>query len=186
VSAKKKLDAQTETQVVAMIARGDTQQQIVDWLKTTKDIELSPKTISLIKSRNAESLKFMQGELIRHEVTAAESLLDKSRKLIDRQLDDALHVEEKASKLRKQFDDGEITAQEFSTRIDNLIRSSHIPLKDLTAVAKETFNQSQIEQGKPTSIADNPAQAKANLATLLIAIKSRDDQATIKALFPDD
>lgn len=186
MSAPKKLDAQTETQVVAMIARGDTHQQIVDWLEDTKGVTLSVKTISAIKSRNAESLGFMQDQLIRHETTVAETLLEKSRKLLDNRLDDALHFAEKADKLRKRFDDGEIDEKRYYHELDALFARSSISVKDLTAISKESFNQSQIEAGRPTSIADNPAQAKANLATLLLAIKNRDDAAALKALFPDD
>lgn len=181
----KKLDAQTETQVVAMIARGDTHQKIVDWLKEEKGIDMSVKTITLVKSRNSETLKFMKSELVKHQTTAATGILEKSRRLIDKKLDRAMTVEEEVKELKKLFKQGKMTLSEYYTNLD-IIMKNHLTVTELNALTKESFNQSQIEANKPTSITSNPAEAKANLERLLIAIKSGDQSEMIKSIFLHD
>lgn len=185
MSAPKKLDAQTETQVVALLARGDTQQEIVDWLKEEHDIKMSIAAIGVIKKRNAQALQYMQTQLIKHETTMATGILEKSRKLIDRKLSRALTLEEELKELRQKFDNQEIDSDEYYREFDILMRSQ-LTVQELNSLSKESFNQSQLEAGKPTAIADNPAQAKANLAVLLDAIKDRDDAKALEAIFPDD
>lgn len=182
--APKKLDTQTETQVVAMLARGDSHPVIVNWLKTDRDITLSVKTISLIKSRNAEALKFMHGEIVKHETTMATTILGKSRRLIDKKLDRAVKLEDELTELRQQYESKEITAEEYYHWVD-LALKSQLSVQELNSLAKESFNQSQIEAGKPTSIADSPAQAKASLEALLHAIANNDQSAMMKEIFPN-
>lgn len=183
MSAPKKLDGNTESQVVAMLARGDTQQQIVDWLSEEKGISYSIAAVGVLKKRNAEGITFMQKELTKHETTIAATLLDKSRRLIDRKLDKALNVEEELQKLRKSYDAGDMTAENYYREVDIVLRNT-LSVKDLTALSKEAFNQSQIEAGKPTSITETPEQAKQYLSAILTAIAAGDDAATLKALFP--
>lgn len=184
MSAPKKLDGQTETQVVAMLARGDTHQQIVDWLDTEKGVKIALATIGVIKNRNTEGINFMKGELLKHETTMATSLLDKSRRLIDKRLDKALSLEETLKDLRAQFDRGEIDDKTYYYHVDIELRN-RLSVQELNAISKESFNQSQLEANKPTSITDSPAQAKANLETLLHAIANNDDKAILEAIFID-
>lgn len=184
MGASTKLDAQTEIKVVTMLARNDTYQQIVDWLKNEQGVEISVKTIPLIKKRNIESYNFMKGKMVEHEATLSTSLLDKSRRLLDKQLDKALTLEEDLAKLEKRYDEGEIDEKDYWRMVDVALRSK-LTVKDLTSISKESFNQSQIEQGKPTSIAENPAQAKESLGKMLSAIANNDQAAMLRTLFPD-
>jgi hypothetical protein len=183
VSAPKKLDGNTESQVVAMLARNDTQQQIVDWLKSEKGIEMSVANIGVIKKRNTEAITFMRGELVKHETTIAATILDKSRRLIDKKLDKALSIEDELTALRKSFDDGKMNADNYYREVDIVLRN-RLSVQELNALSKEAFNQSQIEAGKPTSITESPEQAKAHLAVLLAAIANGDEAAALKAIFP--
>jgi hypothetical protein len=183
--APKKLDTQTETQVVAMIARGDKYDIIVDWLKETHGINTTPQNLSVIKKRNSEALKFMQGEIIKHETTMATTILNKSRQLIDKRLNRAMKIDEELLDLRTKLENGEIEDGEYYDRV-NLAMKSQLTVQELNSLSKESFNQSQIEAGKPTNITDNPTQAKANLQTLLSAISTNDQGAMLRAIFPDD
>ncbi len=183
MSAPKRLETQLETQVVAMIARGDTQQSIADWLLSAHGLEVAVNTISVIKGRNAEALKFMQAEIVKHETSAVTTLLSKSRRLTDSQLDKALKLDEEISLLQKQRDSGDINDGQYYSRLDIAMRN-RLSIAELNSVMKESFNQSQIEAGKPTSIADNPTQARANLEKLLTAIAHKDEEAMLKAIFP--
>lgn len=185
MAAPKKLDAQTETQVVAMIARGDTHSQIIDWLEKAKEVTLAPNTITLIKKRNAEAIQFMQSKLTEHETTLSTQILAKSRQLIDKRLDKNMQLEQDLRKLREKYESDEIDSKDYYREYELLMRNQ-LDVKELNAISKESFHQTQLESGKPTQIADNPAQAKANLATLLAAIKNRDDAAALEAIFPDD
>lgn len=167
-----------------MLARGDTHQQIVDWLDKEKGISMSIANIGVIKKRNQEGVTFMRGELLKHEQTVAATILDKSRRLINSRLDRALSLEETLKDLRDRYETGDIDDTEYYHRVDIELRN-RLTIQELTALSKESFNQSQIEAGKPTSITESPEQAKAHLQTLLIAIAKRDDAATLQALFPD-
>lgn len=184
MSAPKKLDAQTETQVVALLARGDTQQAITDWLKEEKGITMNVSAIGVIKKRNAEALSYMQNQLVQHEISLSTQILSKSRELIDKKLDRATGLEEKLEKLRQQFENDEITEKQYTLEVDILWRSQ-LTIQELNAVSKEAFNQSQLESGKPTAIAESPTQAKQNLAILLQAINNKDDAAALAAIFPE-
>lgn len=183
MSAPKKLDGNTESQVVAMLARNDTQQQVVDWLKQEKGISMSIANIGVIKKRNSEAISFMRKELTKHETTLAATILDKSRRLIDKKLDKALSIEEELTALRKKFDDGEMTDENYYREVDIVLRN-RLSVQELNSLSKEAFNQSQIEAGKPTSITETPEQAKQSLGVLLAAISKGDDAAVLAALFP--
>lgn len=185
MSAPKKLDNQLEVQVVAIIARGDkTYPEIVDWLKQEHGVEISVKTVSVIKNRNAKALELMKSKIVSHEMTHSTSLLSKARQLLDTKLDKAANIEKELATLKQQLDDGEIDDKEYWNYREVVLRSG-ISVKDLVAITKETFNQSQIEAGKPTSITESPEQAKENLRTLLTALANGDQTAALKAIFPD-
>lgn len=183
MSAPKKLDGNTESQVVAMLARNDTQQQVIDWLKEEKGIKMSIASIGVIKKRNTEAIAFMRKELTKHETTIAATILDKSRRLIDKKLDKALSIEDELAALRKSFDSGQMTDDQYYHEVDIVLRN-RLTVQELNALSKEAFNQSQIEAGKPTSITETPEQAKQALTAILSAIAAGDEAAALKALFP--
>jgi hypothetical protein len=180
----KKLDLNTETQVVAMIARGDNYQKILDWLEREKGVSITKTTLTRIKERNAEGLDFMRKELVKHETTMAGTILEKSRRLIDQRLDRALNLDEEIAELRSKLDNEEIDEREYYSMLDTLLRSQ-LTVAELNSLTKESFNQSQVEAGRPTSITENPQQARANLESLLSAIQSNDQSKMLKAIFPD-
>lgn len=185
MSAPKKIDAQTETQIVARLARGDTMKSIAEWVEEAKGTTISTQTISAIKTRNSEALDYMNKQLVQHETTVAAQILDKSRKLIDNKLNRALKVEDELSKLRREYENEEIETKEYFDRLEVIMRQE-MSVKELNSLSKESFNQSQLEAGKPTSIAESPAQAKQNLAKLLTAIKGGDEADIINSLFIND
>lgn len=177
------LDSQTEARVVAMIARGDSYTSISEQLKK-EGIEVAVSTVGAIKKRNPEALQHMQRILVDDQTTHAQKILNKSRTLIDRRLTEAMKVEEELAELHEEYHDGVIDDEEYRHRFDYIMRQQ-VSLPELNQVAKESFNQSQIEANKPTSIVDNPAQAKENLEVLLRAIAKNDTQGMLKAVFLD-
>lgn len=179
-----KIDTQTETKIVAMIARGDSYSEIQTIL--LKDgISITGAGISGIKDRNLEALSYIQRELARHEVSKTTRILDKTRNMIDKKLDGAVNLEQDLAHIRDLRESGEIDDIEYGHLFNKLIRDANISIKDLTTVSKEMFTQSQIEAGKPTSIVENPEQAKKNLNTLLRAIKDGKEEDMVGAIFLD-
>lgn len=177
-----KIDAQTETKIVALIARGDSYQSIKEQLEQ-ENITVSISLIGKVKERNAEALTYISKELVKHETTNARRIMGKARDLVEKQLDEAAGNEELRSDALRAFLSGDITKDELDTVLHNTGRQ--IALKDLITASKEFFNQSQIEAGKPTSITESPEQAKKNLKTLLEAIDKGDEAAMVKGIFID-
>lgn len=180
----KTLDRQTETEVVAYIARGDEYSKIIQTLHE-RGIDLTKGTISNIKKRNADALSYMQGALVEHQLSHATSILRKSRELLERKLDKQLDISEEYATLKQSYMNGDISSEDYFRYLERLDRRE-LTATELNSITKESFNQSQVEQGKPSSITESPTQARANLQTLLTAIAQGDDQAVIKAIFPDD
>jgi hypothetical protein len=80
------IDSQTETKIVALIARGDSYKSIKEQLN--KDgVSLSLPSISKIKERNTQALSYIKGEIVAHELSKTTKILDKARDLIDQKLD---------------------------------------------------------------------------------------------------
>lgn len=178
---KPRLSTQTETQIIAMIARGDTYGAIQQAFKL-KDESISISTISTVKKRNLEALKYMQGVIVEQSTNQSTKILAKSRELIDRKLDRALKQDDEIAEIKQKFEDGELESSEFMHLLDRATKHE-LTVTELTSLTREMFNQSQVEQGKPTSISDNPAQAKENLKTLLEAINNKNETAILEAIF---
>jgi len=180
---KKLLTTQAEVRIVALIARGDTYATIQSQLKK-EGIDITIPTISKIKSRNEEALKAIKGEMIKVESSKSATILEKSRNLIEKKLDKT-EDETIPQELQDAYDNGEIDAKQFLDRKQTIFNKRQVSIGELNMVAKEAFNQSQIESGKPTSITDSPEQAKKNLERLLTAINSGKEEDIVKAIFLD-
>lgn len=176
------LDQQTETQVVAMLARGDKQQQIIDYLLTDRDIVISPSTLTKVKQRNSEALAYMKNVMVEKSLTQAANIREKSLQLLEHKVDQALTIDEEMKRLLEAFENEEIEAREYYAALEVLAKRG-FTVSEATSVSKEMFNQSQIEAGKPTSINSDPASAKEKLQSLLLGIKHGDDVKLVQALF---
>lgn len=168
-----KTDTHTELQVIALLARGDTYQSISD------SVGISVPTVSDIKKRNKQALATIQEKMISHQASKSAKILDKAHDLIDGKLTKAQSVDREREDLIKKLDQGQISAEEFKARWETLYSPTLI---ELNAIQKEAFNQSQIEQGKPTAISNTP-KAKEELVELLEAIKKGDEVELFKMVF---
>lgn len=181
--SQKMLDTKTETEIVAYIARGDDYNTILKMLHE-RGVDVTKATISNIKKRNPEALKFMQDTLTEQTFSHSTSILRKSRALLEKKLDKELGLDDELEAIRKKYEAGEITALEYHHMSEERIKQS-LSASELNSITKESFNQSQVEQGKPSAITENPTQARANLQRVLSAIASGDEEAVIKSLFID-
>ena len=174
-----KVDTNTETRICAMIARGDKHQQIVDQL-ASEDITIALSTISAIKKRNTEAIAFMKNQMIEAEASTATRLIHKSRMLLEKRLDQGIKDEDELNKLATQYREGEINWEQYRIKAAGRLKLS---ISELTSLSKEAFHQSQLEQGKPTGIVDDPAAAKMRLKEVLMAINNRDDEKAVALIF---
>lgn len=179
-----KLDTQTETKIVALIARGDTYEQIRQHLQR-EGVSISISGLQKVKQRNTDALSYINKKLIDHQATKTARILEKARDQIEKKLDAANGESGSLQELVDLRNSGEIDDQEFARLSFEVVSKQSLSIKDLTTVSKEMFNQSQIEAGKPTSISDNPTQAKENLMKLLAAINSGDEKQIAEAIFID-
>jgi len=180
---KKAIDTQTEVRIVALLARGDKQADIQSQMKK-EGVDITLPTISKIKARNTEALQAIKGEMVKVEASKSATILEKSRNLIEKKLDIS-NDETIPQELQDAFDNGDIDAKQFLDRKQAILNKRKVTIGELNMVAKEAFNQSQIESGKPTSITNSPEQAKKNLVTLLRAINSGKEEDIVKAIFLD-
>lgn len=164
-------DTETQLKVLALLARGDTHAAI------SEAMDIPVTSISGIKQRNSQALAVIQERMVTHQASKSKKLLDKAHDLIESKLDRSAKAEEIRHQAFQDFHDGLIEKEELRARIDTIEEAT---LKDLTSVAREMFNQSQIESGKPTSISNSPVEAKAELLKLVEAIKEGDEVQLFK------
>ena len=158
-----------EIKVVALLARGDTHKSIAE------EVGISASSVSVIKDRNADTLQDIRGVLVVQKTKQAKKILDRSHNLIDKRLSAEETNYDERIELKEKLDNGEIT---YSQYLSGLRAVPTLTLAELTGLSKEMFNQSQIEEGKPTSIPGgagaNSADAETKLAELIEALHSND------------
>jgi hypothetical protein len=179
----KKLDTQTETEVVAYIARGDSYDDIIN-VFTQRGFTLNKTNLTHIKQRNSEALTFMQNAITEKQLSHASSILRKSRQLLENKLDIQLDVQHELDQLKADWKAGTYDFDEY-INLSTVILKRQLTASELNSITKESFNQSQVEAGKPTAITESPAQARKNLQIILDAIAAGDDKGAIDALFLD-
>lgn len=171
---KEPTDTQTEMKALAMLVRGDTHKSI------GQELGISAQTVVKIRDRNPDTLAIMKNKLVEKQISNAAKILDKSHRLLDDQLSQVEDAEQVRREARREYIDGLIDKKEFDARLRMLPKAS---ISDLTSVSREMFNQSQIEQGKPTSISGNPDEAKKQFLDLAEAIKAGDEVKLQQIIF---
>lgn len=164
-------DNNTAIKILAMISRGDP------YSKITEATGVPAATISDIKGRNTHALAIMQERMIEHEVSKSKKILDKAHTIIEKKLDKVAKADETREELLQQFVNKEIEWKEYQARVALIPDSS---LTELNAVSREAFNQSRVEDGKPTSITSSPSETKEQLMALVDAIKNGDEVKLFK------
>lgn len=169
-----------EVKAVALLARGDSNAAVA------RQTGISESSIANIKERNADTLAVIRAELVARETKQAKKLLDRSHKLIESRLDNETTTFDNREKLQEKYDAGEITNSQY---LQGLRALPMLTLTELTALSKEMFNQSQVEEGKPTSISagtgNTPQDAKSRLEQLLQLMRDN-DEVTLLELKNDD
>jgi hypothetical protein len=179
LTSNERTDTETEMRVLAMVARGDTYSAIRAQLQED-GITMSPATITAIKKRNPKALAKMESMLADHATSSAQKILKKAHKLIDKRLEQADNSEKDAEELHKKYEAGEITFKEY---LDATARLFKISVSELTSLSKEMFHQSQVEQGKPTSITESAMDAKQEVVDIAKALENVDEVELQRIIF---
>jgi hypothetical protein len=109
-----------EMKIVALIARGDKYNDIKAAIKDEFDRNISMGVITAIRQRNEQSLGAIREVITQREKDDAAGLLSRSHRLIGKKLRDAETAE------------GGLES---------------VKLSDLTAISREMFHQTRVEQG---------------------------------------
>lgn len=168
-----KVSTETSLQILALIARGDTLTSI------SQQTGIAITTIADLKKRNQSALSLIESRMIEHKISNATKLLDKSQSLIEKKLDRVASAADLRQEALEEYRTGAIDSDEFRAKTFGLPDAT---LTELNGIAKESFNQSQIEQGKPTSITNSP-EAKEDLLALAQALKDGDEVEMYKLVF---
>lgn len=167
----RQVSIERETKVVAMLARGDEQQQIIDALGGG----ITKNTITAIKKRNKENLALIQEKMSVKAAEDAMSIKNKANVLISKKLDMGIDYDKILDKARQEWVDGDIDNQEFQ----KILNAHHdLSIGELVNVSREMHSQAAGPEKPPATASD--------LALLAAAIKSGDTLKITQMVFEND
>lgn len=156
----------TETQVVALLARGDKHEDI----RVQTGVSLDG--IRLIKIRNKENLAIIKQKTLEKQIENADLIKAKANTKLSKRLDRDDTAEAILAKANKDYLDDTITLKEFTNIMH---RVKELSITELVQVSKEMHHQS-VET-------DTPKDSAADMAALIEAIRSGDEVSITKAVF---
>lgn len=172
------LSTAVELEIVGRLARGDTYSSIA------RDLEVSPGSITNVKKRNEAALAYIQQQLVEEKASSATRILKKSHQIIEKKLDAAQTYEEKRREIWENWHNSDHTDDDRKERDTALAGLRDVTLTEATSVAREMFNQSQVEQGKPTAI--TATEQKERVKDLAERIKNGDVIELQRLILTDD
>ena len=170
---KRPLSVAEELKIVALLARGDTYQQIQTYFKANSMRTPTNSTILSVRKRNKENLELIKSKILQKEAEDASSIKDKANSLIKKRLDRADSEAKVLAIANQQFVDGEIDMEEL-TRIKRLVKETGIV--ELVAVSREMYAQSRAD----TDVVNNTPK---DLSALISAIRSGDEVKLQQIIF---
>lgn len=164
-----KLTTPQRMQIFALMARGDTQNQINDFLKKNHNVTLSPSNLSLMKSRHKETIEAMVRAIQENELAGVEKLMKKSHRLLGRKLDRAEREMTELEELDEAYRNNKISPKEYKRIKTTLL---DVSILEIASVSKNLHVQTGLSQPEIS----HPASAGAPIQTeaLLNAIKNGD------------
>lgn len=160
------LSLETETRIVALLARGDEQKSIA------QETGVNQNTVGRVKLRNKENLEIIKQQLLVKAAEDADSIKQKANTKLSRKLDRDDKVVEIIDKAHEDYLEGEISIKEYS---EILRKVKELSVGELVQVSKEMHNQ--------TTAIEKPPATQADLAYLAAAIASGDEVKITQAVF---
>lgn len=162
------LNIDTETRIVALLARGDTYEEIRQQIEGG----VSDVAIRAVKKRNKANLEIISQKMLIKATEDAGSIKQKANKIISHKLDNIDTNQLILDKARQDWLNDVIDYKTY----EKILRKHHdASLGELVSVSKEMHSQSTAED-RP------PADAK-DMAALVAAIKSGDETKITQVVF---
>ncbi len=159
------------SQIVALVARGDTTKSIAD------SVGVSQGMVSKLKKDEAESIKAIQQQIQESKVQAANRILDKTNALLEDRVDKAGANDAKRSEYAEQLDNNEIDSKKYNALLRAL---PTISTTDLISMSREMFNQSVKGDETPPG---SPESQKEALYKLLEELKDGNEVHLERIIF---
>ena len=169
VAVRSKLTEPQKAKVVAMLAKGLTQKEIVEIVKKDFDVDISMTVIKKIKKNNGPTIAAMQEIFITAEVTDAVNIKKRALKQLDKKLERIEKQEDYTEQLYQDYLDGVITDTEY--RKQKALQAK-ISARDLSAIAKEL--SAQVDPVQPGATALPAGQDPKWVDSLLQAVQRGD------------
>lgn len=170
---KRPLSVAEELKIVALLARGDTYQQIQEYFQANAMRKPTNTTILNVRKRNKENLDLIKQKIIQKEAEDATSIKEKANSLIKKRLERADSEAKVLAIANQQFVDGEIDMEEL-TRVKRLIKETG--MVELVAVSREMYAQSRADN----DVVNNTPK---DLSALVAAIRSGDEVKLQQIIF---
>jgi hypothetical protein len=164
------LTIQQETKIVALLARGDMYQEIIEAFKGERP--LTNATISAVKKRNKENLELITQRQLEKEEADALAVKQKANKMIAKKLDQSDQNQETLDKANERYASGKITHKEYLSLTKHL---KPVTIPELVSVSREMHTQSSAEPPKQ--------DAHKDLQSLVAAIREGDEVELSKIVF---
>jgi hypothetical protein len=170
------LSITVEAEVVARLARGDTQTQIAS------DLQIAPNTITRIKDRQSQALEAIGVKVAQRKQRITSRILDKAHRQLEQRLDESDNYEQLLKEIHEEFEESQQTEGDKAILNHKLGKLKKLSVLELINITKEAFHQSQVEQGKPTSVnyTADAKTTKEQLDQLLEAMNGKDDGRLIE------
>lgn len=165
----RKLNTSQRMEVLALIARGDTRKQINQHLDAKYGLTISATMIAYLKNRHADALQMMKDQVAQYQMSEAEELMEKSRKLMSKHLDRASEDFDELAELDRAYREGEMEYKDYANKKRTLLKLS---LSELNQVSKDMHAQAKDAPADAPGTVD--PSAAANTEALMKAIQSGD------------
>lgn len=175
-SVSVRLTTPQRMKVLALIARGDTYEQISQILKKEDGKEISAPSISHIKKTHSDTLEKMRGMIVQQETAEVAEILVRSRRMTNRKLARAERDETELDKLNNEYRQGNISTKDYENKKRTLLDLS---INQLVQVSKEMHSQILKPEDSPAGSEAGEKGARSNfnpdlVQTITEAIKKGD------------
>lgn len=155
-----------EVKMVAMLARGDTQETIRKNMREFGRANVSNNTIVAVRKRNRENIEMLKDKLMAIEEADALSIKRKSNEIIKKRLHQVEQEDEIVAKANKEMIEGDMP-HEIYERLMRTMKPT--TLQELVAVSKEMHQQARLEP------VEAPKSNTNNMEALAKAIEAGDE-----------
>lgn len=157
---------------MALIARGDTQEQIREYMKNEVGRSVSRNTIMEVKKRNKKNLDILRNKLLVKEEAQATALRSQANKIVKRKLDQEDKKLDVLEQARLDYLDGKIPLYEY---VEIVKANRELSLNEVVNVSKVMHDQAKSEDEVPPEQRDTGA--------LVSAIRSGDEVTLQQIIF---